>query len=69
VNTEAWQRSFEGGTGICMLAYSGSAELQDKLVATGLINPDDLEILRAVAVDPATVLRGMLLVSTIGFKS
>jgi 2-polyprenyl-3-methyl-5-hydroxy-6-metoxy-1,4-benzoquinol methylase len=69
VNTEAWQRSFEGGTGICQLAYSGSTELQDKLVATGHITAGDLEILRAVAIDPSTVLRGMLLVSTTGYKA
>jgi ubiquinone/menaquinone biosynthesis C-methylase UbiE len=69
VDTEAWQRSFEGGTGICRLAYSGSTELQDKLIATGHISAEDLDVLRAVAIDPSTVLRGMLLVSTIGRKA
>jgi len=69
VNTEAWQRSFEGGTGICRLAYAGSTELQDKLISTGEISAEDLEVLRAVAIDPSTVLRGMLLVSTIGRKA
>ena len=69
VSTEAWQRSFEGGTGICRLAYSGSTELQDKLIATGAVSAEDLDVLRAVAIDPSTVLRGMLLVSTTGRKA
>ncbi|HYN93340.1 MAG TPA: methyltransferase domain-containing protein [Pilimelia sp.] len=67
VDTEGWQRSWAGGTGVCLLAYSGSTQLHDKLVKAGMA-ADDLEIMRALALDPRLVLRGMLLVSTTGRK-
>ena len=68
VDTEGWQRSWSGGTGVCLLAYKGSTELHDKLVAAGM-TADDLEALRRLALDPATVMRGMLLLSTTGRKA
>jgi SAM-dependent methyltransferase len=67
VDTEAWQRAWDGGTGVCLLAHFGSKQLNDKLVAAGMA-PDDLEILRKVTLDPRFVLRGMLLMSTTGRK-
>jgi ubiquinone/menaquinone biosynthesis C-methylase UbiE len=67
VDTEAWQRSWIGGTGVCLLAFSGSTQLNDKLVAAGMA-ADDLETLRRLALDPRLTLRGMLLLSTTGRK-
>jgi 2-polyprenyl-3-methyl-5-hydroxy-6-metoxy-1,4-benzoquinol methylase len=67
VNTEAWQSSWGGGTGMALLAYEGSTELHDKLVAAGMA-AEDLETMRRLAMDPALVLRGMLLLSTTGRK-
>ena len=68
VDTQSWQRSFNGGTGMCLLAYSGSTELHDRLVAAGMAAAD-LETMRRLAMDPDLVLRGMLLLSTIGRKA
>lgn len=68
VDTEAWQRSWVGGTGVCLLAYSGSKQLHDKLVEAGMA-AEDLETLRQLALDPQLVLRGMLLLSTTGRKA
>jgi SAM-dependent methyltransferase len=65
VDTESWQGSFAGGTGACLLVYSGSKELQDRLVGAGM-KLDDLEVLRRLALDPRLVMRGILLLSTIG---
>jgi SAM-dependent methyltransferase len=67
VDTQAWQRSWIGGTGVCLLAYSGSKQLHDRLVEAGM-SPDDLETMRRLALDPRLVLRGMLLLSTTGRK-
>jgi hypothetical protein len=67
VDTQCWQGSFVGGTGVCLLAYAGSKELHDRLVAAGM-KPDDLEFLRRIAVDPRLVLRGIMLLSTTGRK-
>jgi protein-L-isoaspartate O-methyltransferase len=68
VDTQGWQGSFGGGTGVCLLAYSGSKELHDRLVAAGM-KAEDLEALRRLALDPRLVLRGINLLSTIGRKS
>lgn len=68
VDTQSWQRSFKGGTGMCRLAYSGSTELHDRLVEAGMA-ADDLDTMRHLAMDPELVLRGMLLLSTIGRKA
>ena len=68
VNTEAWQRSWQGGTGACRLVYSGSLQLHDKLVAAGM-SADDIEAMRRLARDPRLVLRGILLLSTTGRKA
>jgi 2-polyprenyl-3-methyl-5-hydroxy-6-metoxy-1,4-benzoquinol methylase len=68
VDTEGWQGSFEGGTGACLLAYSGSTELNDKLIDAGM-TADDLQTLRRLALDPSLVLRGILLLSTCGRRS
>jgi ubiquinone/menaquinone biosynthesis C-methylase UbiE len=68
VDTECWQGSFAGGTGVCLLAYSGSKELQPRLVEAGM-KVEDLEELRRLALDPRLVLRGIMLLSTIGRKS
>ncbi len=65
VDTEAWQRSWRGGTGSCLLAYSGSKELRPKLLAVGMA-AEELDTMARVAMDPRLVLRGMLLVSTLG---
>jgi ubiquinone/menaquinone biosynthesis C-methylase UbiE len=67
VDTESWQGSFAGGTGVCLLAYAGSKELQPRLVEAGM-KADDLEAMRRLALDPRLVLRGILLLSTIGRK-
>ncbi|HEY0002125.1 MAG TPA: class I SAM-dependent methyltransferase [Actinoplanes sp.] len=67
VDSQGWQGSFVGGTGVCLLAYSGSKELHDRLVEAGM-KADDLEIMRKLALDPRLVLRGILLLSTIGRK-
>ncbi|MGK5684139.1 class I SAM-dependent methyltransferase [Actinoplanes sp. URMC 104] len=67
VDTQSWQGSFAGGTGVCLLAYSGSKELHDRLVEEGM-PAEDLETLRRLALDPRLVLRGILLLSTIGRK-
>jgi protein-L-isoaspartate O-methyltransferase len=67
VDTQGWQGSFVGGTGVCLLAYSGSKELHDRLVEAGM-KADDLEAMRKLAVDPRLVLRGILLLSTVGHK-
>lgn len=67
VDTQGWQRSFAGGTGQCKLAYSGSTELNDRLVAAGMAQ-QDLDLMRTLAMNPDLVLRGMLLLSTIGRK-
>jgi protein-L-isoaspartate O-methyltransferase len=67
VDTQGWQGSFVGGTGVCLLAYSGSKELHDRLVGFGM-KADDLEFLRRIALDPRLVLRGIMLLSTTGRK-
>jgi protein-L-isoaspartate O-methyltransferase len=67
VDTESWQRSWAGGTGACRLVYSGSKQLNDKLVAAGM-SADDLDTMRRLALDPRLVLRGILLLSTTGRK-
>lgn len=68
VETQIWQRSFVGGTGVGLLAYSGSTELHDKLVAAGM-SADDLATLRRLALDPRVVLLGIPLLSTVGRKA
>ena len=68
VDTQGWQGSFAGGTGVCLLAYSGSKELHDRLVESGM-KADDLEFLRRISLDPRLVLRGIMLLSTTGRKS
>lgn len=65
VNTEAWQGSWAGGTGACLLAYSGSTELRQRLIDAGM-PADDLDVLARISLDPRLVLRGILLVSTLG---
>jgi protein-L-isoaspartate O-methyltransferase len=67
VDTQGWQGSWSGGTGAALLAYSGSSELHDKLVESGM-TAEELETLRRLAVDPRLVLRGILLLSTAGRK-
>jgi hypothetical protein len=67
VETQGWQGSFPGGTGVCLLAYSGSHELHDRLVEAGM-TLEDLEHLRRLALDPRLVLRGIHMLSTVGYK-
>jgi len=67
VDTQGWQGSFVGGTGVCLLAYSGSKELHNRLVEAGM-KADDLEFMRRIALDPRLVLRGIMLLSTSGRK-
>jgi len=67
VDTQGWQGSFVGGTGVCLLAYSGSKELHGRLVEAGM-KPEDLEFMRRLALDPRLALRGILMLSTIGRK-
>ena len=52
VDTEGWQRSWAGGTGVCLLAYSGSKQLHDKLVGAGMA-ADDLEDVAPARARPA----------------
>lgn len=68
VDTQGWQGSFAGGTGVCLLAYAGSAELHDRLVQAGM-TADDLKFLRRIALDPRLVLRGIMLLSTTGRRT
>jgi protein-L-isoaspartate O-methyltransferase len=68
VDTQGWQGSFAGGTGACLLVYAASAELRDKLVEAGM-DPEDLETMRQLVLDPRLVMRGILLLSTIGRKA
>lgn len=68
VDTQGWQGTFAGGTGVCLLAYSGSKELHDRLVDAGM-KSEDLEALRRLALDPRLVLRGIFMLSTIGRKA
>jgi protein-L-isoaspartate O-methyltransferase len=68
VDTQSWQGSFAGGTGVCLLAYAGSTELHSRLVEAGM-RVDDLQALRKLALDPRLVLRGILLLSTLGRKA
>lgn len=65
VDTEGWQGSFAGGTGVCLLAYSGSKELRPKLLDAGM-TADDLDTIARLSVDPRLAMRGVLLVSTLG---
>jgi protein-L-isoaspartate O-methyltransferase len=67
VDTQGWQGSFAGGTGVCLLAYSGSQELNDRLVDAGM-KQEDLDALRRLALDPRLTLRGIFMLSTIGRK-
>jgi ubiquinone/menaquinone biosynthesis C-methylase UbiE len=67
VDTQSWQGSFAGGTGVCLLAYAGSAELRERLVEAGM-KPDDIDDMRRLALDPRLVLRGIMLLSTVGRK-
>jgi SAM-dependent methyltransferase len=67
VDTQGWQGSFIGGTGVCLMAYSGSKELHDRLVEMGM-KPDDLDFMRRITLDPRLVLRGIMLLSTTGRK-
>ncbi|MBO0870478.1 MAG: methyltransferase domain-containing protein [Micromonosporaceae bacterium] len=68
VETEGWQRSFAGGTGSALLAHGASQELRDRLVGVGM-PAEDLDVMAAVTLDPRLVLRGVLLLSTIGRKA
>jgi hypothetical protein len=67
VDTQGWQGSFAGGTGACLLVHSASTELHDKLVAAGMA-PEDLDAMRRLVLDPRTVMRGILMLSTVGRK-
>jgi protein-L-isoaspartate O-methyltransferase len=67
VDTQGWHGSSSGGSGVCLLAYSGSTELRPKLLQQGM-TVDDLETLARLALDPRLTLRGILLLSTTGRK-
>jgi ubiquinone/menaquinone biosynthesis C-methylase UbiE len=67
VDTEGWQGSWSGGTGSPLLAYSGSTELRDKLIAGGM-PAEDLDVMATLTLDPQLVMRGILLLSTTGRK-
>lgn len=68
VDTEAWQRSWSGGTGVCLVAYNGSTELRDRLIEVGMPT-EDLDIMAELTLDPRLVMRGILLLSTTGRKA
>lgn len=68
VETQGWQGSFAGGTGVCLMAYAGSTELREKLIEVGM-DAADVDTMRQLALDPRLVLRGILMLSTIGRKA
>jgi SAM-dependent methyltransferase len=65
VNTEGWERSWRGGTGAGLLAYAGSTEKHHQLLQAGM-DAAQLATLQWLAMNPALVLRGIPLLSTIG---
>jgi 2-polyprenyl-3-methyl-5-hydroxy-6-metoxy-1,4-benzoquinol methylase len=68
VDTQSWQGSWRGGTGAALLAQAGSTEQRERLIAAGM-TAEELDLLGELAMDPRTVLRGILLLSTIGRKA
>jgi ubiquinone/menaquinone biosynthesis C-methylase UbiE len=67
VDTEGWQRSWSGGSGVTLVAYSGSTELRDRLIQAGM-PAEDLDVMATLTLDPRLVMRGILLLSTTGRK-
>ncbi|WP_433379059.1 methyltransferase [Actinoplanes sp. CA-142083] len=65
VDTQSWQGSWRGGTGAALLAWAGSTEQRERLIAAGM-TADELDLLAELALDPRVVLRGILLLSTMG---
>jgi SAM-dependent methyltransferase len=65
VTTEGWESSWPGGTGAALLAYAGSTEKHQQLLDAGM-DAGQLATLQSLAMNPALVLRGIPLLSTIG---
>ncbi|MFI5893976.1 class I SAM-dependent methyltransferase [Actinoplanes sp. NPDC051513] len=65
VDMKSWQGSWRGGTGAALLAWAGSTEQRERLIAAGMA-AGDLDLLAELALDPRVVLRGILLLSTMG---
>lgn len=68
VDMQSWQGSWRGGTGASLLAWAGSTEQREKLIAGGMTG-EDLDLLAELSLDTRTVLRGILLLSTVGRKA
>lgn len=60
-------RSWQGGTGICLLHRSNSLQRQDELIAAGM-SLDELAELRDVLMDPNLWLSGYLMHTTVGYR-
>ncbi|TYB62327.1 methyltransferase domain-containing protein [Nonomuraea sp. PA05] len=67
VETEVWQRSWSGGTGVCLLAHFGR-ELAPQLLEAGM-DPGDLHFLAEISLDPRLVMLGIPLLSTSGVRA
>jgi SAM-dependent methyltransferase len=67
VDTQGWHGSWAGGSGVALLAHAGSTELRDQLVVAGM-TIQDLDTLQRLAMHPDLVLRGILLLSSVGRK-
>ncbi|GIM96704.1 class I SAM-dependent methyltransferase [Paractinoplanes toevensis] len=65
VDTQSWQGAWRGGTGAALLASAGSTEQRERLLAAGM-TADELDLLATLGMDPRVVLRGILLLSTVG---
>ncbi|MEV0824911.1 class I SAM-dependent methyltransferase [Nonomuraea rubra] len=68
VETEAWQRSWHGGTGVGLLAHFGSRELAPQLVQAGMA-AEELRLLAGISLDPRVVMLGIPLLSTSGVRA
>ncbi|UBU18691.1 class I SAM-dependent methyltransferase [Nonomuraea gerenzanensis] len=68
VETEAWQRSWSGGTGVCLLAHFGSRELAPQLLEAGMA-AEDLRLLADLTLDPRLAMLGIPLLSTSGVRA
>ncbi|MEU4244052.1 methyltransferase domain-containing protein [Actinoplanes sp. NPDC026619] len=68
VDTQSWQGAWRGGTGAALLASAGSTEQRERLIAAGM-TAEELDLLAALGMDPRVVLRGILVLSTVGRKA
>jgi protein-L-isoaspartate O-methyltransferase len=66
VDMQAWQRDWPGGTGVCRVANTVSAQQRTKLIEIGGMSAEDLDLMATLTRDPRLVLRGVLLLSVTG---